>query len=215
MTKLRTDMIGTRFGRLTVLYRTPNKGRRTAYMCQCDCGNKTIATSENLVAGHTKSCGCINKERASIALREQNMKHGLSYTRLYRIWAHMRSRCNLKRHERYHEYGGRGIKVCPEWDDFQNFHQWAIDNGYNESLTIDRIDNEKGYCPENCRWTDYKTQNNNRDYNVHLTHNGKTMTVAEWAREIGVKDATLRSRLKAGWSIERVLTTPITRKHSQ
>jgi hypothetical protein len=210
-------MIGKRFGRLIVLARAENKGRRTAYRCKCDCGQEKIVTSENLVAGHTKSCGCINRERLSARSKEQNTTHGMSHTRIYRIWTHMRSRCNLERHERYHEYGGKGIKVCPEWDDFKAFYAWAMENGYDDTKTIDRIDNNKGYSPSNCRWTDYQTQNNNRDYNVMLTFNGKTMTVAEWARETGINDGTLRARLfHMGWSIEKALTTPTRKsKHSQ
>jgi hypothetical protein len=126
----------------------------------------------------------------------------------------MRSRCNLKRHPRYSQYGGRGIKVCHEWDDFKKFYEWAIANGYDETLTIDRRDNDKGYCPDNCRWVDYKAQNNNRAFNVPLTFNGQTKTIAEWARTTGIKDGTLRHRLYImKWPLERALTEPTHRKH--
>ena len=110
----------------------------------------------------------------------------------------MINRCRRENNDNYNRYGGRGIDVCSEWDDFAEFQRWAIDNGYNEDLTIDRIDNDDGYCPENCRWVDTLTQGNNRTTNHVITYNGETHTIAEWSRILGIKYPTLYSRINRG-----------------
>ena len=138
-----------------------------------------------------------------------NLKHGLSKTRLHRIWHSMYCRCYYKSTNQYKNYGGKGIKVCEEWkhmEGFINFYNWAINNGYSDELTLDRIDNEKNYCPENCRWITLKEQANHKTNNVIYTFNGKTQTASQWCEEYGILQTTLNDRLKRGWTLEQALT---------
>lgn len=136
-------------------------------------------------------------------------KHGLSHTRLHRIWHSMYCRCYYSSTNQYKNYGGKGIKVCEEWkhdQGFINFYNWAINNGYDDKLTLDRIDNEKDYCPENCRWSTPKFQSNHKTNNVYYTYNGKTQTSKQWCDEYGISQTTLNDRLKRGWTLEQALT---------
>ena len=130
-----------------------------------------------------------------------------SKTRLYRKWASMKNRCNRPSHKDFHNYGGRGIKVCDEWNDFSTFAEWAISNGYTDGVTLDRIDNNKGYSPDNCRFVDYLTQENNRRNNRMLSYNNQTFSLAQWARITGLKENCIRERLRRGWSVEKTLST--------
>ncbi len=153
-------MIGKKFGRLTVTERDttiPNTNV-VYYKCTWDCGNVTSVRSSNLSSGNTKSCGCYNHEM----LVKNHTKHGLRNTRLYRIWKRMRSRCNNPNNDRYEYYGARGISICSEWDEFINFYNWSMKHGYNDELTIDRIDVNGNYEPSNCRWADWSTQQKNK-----------------------------------------------------
>jgi len=120
----------------------------------------------------------------------------------------MRQRCNNPGHKQYVDYGGRGIRICDEWADFESFYQWALSNGYDESLSIDRIDNNKGYCPDNCRWVDGFTQANNKRNNRIITFKGETKPLGQWAVAVGIDANLLRTRLYKGWSVERALSTP-------
>lgn len=136
-------------------------------------------------------------------------KHGLSHTRLHRIWHSMYCRCYYSSTNQYKNYGGKGIKVCDKWqhiEGFINFYNWAINNGYSDELTLDRIDNEKDYCPENCRWATLKEQSNHRTNNVFYTYKGKTKTSKQWCNEYEVSQTTLNDRLKRGWTLEQALT---------
>jgi hypothetical protein len=144
-----TDLSGKKFGRLLVQKRAGSQGGNATWECLCDCGNITIVKSNNLIAGTSRSCGCLEKE-----LRIARMTtHGLTKTRLHKIWESMKHRCYYEKHEAYKNYGGKGVVVCDEWkDDFQAFYDWATANGYEEGLTIDRIDPAKGYSPSNCQW---------------------------------------------------------------
>ena len=155
------DLTGQRFGRLIVVEKAPKSGSNTnaRWVCKCDCGNKRIVTGTTLRRGESQSCGCLRAE-----LRKENATiHGLCYSRLYHIWHGMRDRCHLKSNPAYHHYGGRGITVCDEWRyNFQAFYDWAMANGYRDNLSIDRIDNDKGYYPDNCRWATPKEQAHNR-----------------------------------------------------
>lgn len=154
------DMRGKRFGRWTVIERAENsKDNRSQWLCRCDCGNEKIIKLSDLRNGRSRSCGCLRRENTS----KMFSTHGLSKTRLFKIWAGMKTRCYNPNSSRYADWGGRGIEICEEWkNDFMVFHDWAISNGYREDLTIDRIDNDGNYCPENCRWITTAEQNQNK-----------------------------------------------------
>ena len=201
------DLTGRRFGRLVAIERSTNsKSGKAKWRCKCDCGNETVVFSTSLVQGLTHSCGCLNRE----VTLERFSTHRQSESRLYETWSGMKKRCYNPYSKSFSAYGGRGIAVCDEWkDDFQAFYDWAMANGYADDLTIDRIDVNGNYSPENCRWVDKLTQANNCRTNHYLTFNGKTQSIAEWARELGVSDSLIRQRIvKLGWSVERALTEP-------
>ena len=201
------DLIGLRFGRLVAIERSTNsKSGKARWRCECDCGNGTVVLSTNLVRGLTLSCGCLSREITS----KRFGTHRLSESRLHETWSDMKKRCYNPNSKSFPTYGGRGITVCEEWkDDFQSFYKWAMANGYADDLTIDRIDVNGNYSPENCRWVDKLTQANNCRTNHYLTFNGKTQSIAEWARELGVSDSLIRQRIVTlGWSVERALTEP-------
>lgn len=139
-------------------------------------------------------------------------KHGETRTRLFRIWSHMRGRCNCPSDKRYADYGGRGIKITKEWDEYLAFKEWAMANGYKDNLTIDRIDNNGNYCPENCRWATRKEQNSNRRSNRYLTVDGITKTEKEWSDFLGIPSYVLRTRLHRGFSEEIAIKTPVRTK---
>lgn len=137
-----------------------------------------------------------------------NYKHGMRHTRIYDIWRSMRQRCSNPKCINYHNYGGKGVSVCREWNEsFEAFYKWAMDNGYNDELTIDRIDVNKDYDPTNCRWVTYKEQANNKTNNRIIEFKGESRTIAEWADITGIKKATIWARLQKGWNVERALTT--------
>ena len=201
------NLIGQRFSRLTVTERLPNdKHGSSMWLCLCDCGNSVAVRGGDLRNGHTRSCGCLLKQVTSA----RSITHGQSKTPLYRIWNSMRQRCENKNDAAYQNYGARGVTVCDEWmHSFQSFSDWAFQHGYVDGLTIDRKDNNGGYCPENCQWVTMKTQQNNKRNNHVLTFNGKTMTVAEWSDFLNVRPSAIYSRLYSGWSVERALSTPV------
>jgi len=152
------DLSGKRFGRLTVVARAKNLGKRTRWQCVCDCGKRAEVLASSLITGTTRSCGCYKADQTSKA----NTTHGESNTRLHRIWAAMRRRCQNPNYCHYSYYGGRGIKVCDEWNDYAVFSKWAKENGYSDDLTIDRIDYNGDYSPQNCRWVTMAEQNRNK-----------------------------------------------------
>lgn len=191
------NMIGKKFGKLTIIAERKERNRhgQLVYKCQCDCGNVINAIGFSLRYGHTKSCGCLKGE-----------KHGKSYTRLYHIFKGMKERCYNINTKHYKIYGGRGITICDEWlDKFMNFYNWAIDNGYKKGLTIDRIDVNGNYEPNNCRWVDQKIQANNRRSNVYLTYNGKTQTITRWSEELKCNRSTIYMRHRKGWNNKECL----------
>lgn len=194
------DLTGQKFGRLLVLGRAKNSRTGiTRFNCLCDCGKRSIVTGVQLRNGHTQSCGCLRKDLL--------ITHNATNSRLYTLWWGIKSRCNNSKCRGYKDYGGRGIKICKEWLDFQNFHDWAHANGYNDTLTIDRIDVNGNYCPENCRWADMKFQGNHRRNNRIIEFQNQTHTVSEWSAITGINIATLYARLDRGWSAEKALST--------
>ena len=195
------DLTQQKFGKLTAIsyYRKHN---RVYWRCECDCGNKIDVRSDGLTTGQTKSCGCLHRE----IVTKVNTTHGKCNTRLYDSWTDLKQRCYNKHNKRYKDYGGRGIEVCDEWrNNFQAFYDWAMSNGYNDSLTIDRIDVDGNYEPSNCRWATLKQQLRNTTRNKYITINGMTHCLSEWCEILGLKDGTVRSRLRYGWSIEKAL----------
>lgn len=198
------DLTGKRFGKLTVISIHGKAGEKNTYLCQCDCGNKIVVLGNNLVSGATNSCGCIRRETT----RKLKLSHGKHGTRLYTCWKNMLNRCNDPKNKEYKNYGARGISVCEEWRDFNSFFKWATSNGYSDSLTIDRINVNKGYSPDNCRWADLHTQARNKTNNRVFSLNGETMVLEDWSKRLGVDSSTIRCRLKQGWSIEDALTKP-------
>lgn len=199
------DLTGMRFGRLTAIKRVENKNNQVRWLCKCDCGNDTIAVKTSLKRGHTKSCGCYAKEM----LAKRTATHNGSKTRLYGIWCGIRKRCDYPKDKNYEIYGGRGIKVCDEWQSYEPFRDWAMANGYSAELTIDRIDCNGDYEPNNCRWATLKEQANNKRSNHFISFNGKTLSMREWAALLGVNYGSLRSRIQRGWSVERAFATPL------
>lgn len=207
------DLTGQRFGKLIVIekdkpFKTKSGQSVVKWICQCDCGNTTSVATALLRNGKTKSCGCLQKERA----KEVNTKHGDYKERLYGIYKGMLDRCKNPNNPNYEKYGRRSISVCEEWtNSYLIFKEWALSHGYQDNLSIDRIDNDGNYCPENCRWADDFTQNNNTRKNVNITFNGETHSLSVWGKikPNGLSYDTLRSRLRDGWDIERTFTEPL------
>ena len=171
------DLTGQKFGKLTVkkLLRI-DKEHGAIWLCDCECGNTTEVSSRRLISKNTKSCGCLRIRKT----------HGLSDTRLYDIWIHTKQKCINPNSKNYQHYGGRGISVCKEWqEDFVNFYNWAMSNGYEDNLSLDRIDVDGNYEPNNCRWADDYTQTHNRRLDKLYTYNGKTLSARDWCKEIG------------------------------
>ncbi|MDD4564847.1 MAG: hypothetical protein PHE79_05150 [Eubacteriales bacterium] len=196
------DLTGKRFGALTVIARAGISKRRNAtWLCKCDCGNTIEVNSSYLVRGATKSCGCYRRKTSRERAIAQFTKHGESDSRLYSILKDMKRRCYNENCESYPNYGGRGITIYEGWlgeDGFENFSTWAKANGYDEHLTIDRINNDGDYVPQNCRWATYTVQANNTRKNVYVSLCGRSLTLAEYARATGNKYSTVKSRYHRG-----------------
>lgn len=193
------DLTGQRFGRLVAIEicGNDNKGHY-CWRCKCDCGNYKVVANYNLKNNSTKSCGCLSKEIKT--------KHNKSNTRLYRIYYAMRQRCYNLKYSRYFDYGGRGIKICDEWkNDFMNFYNWAMENGYRDGLTIDRIDVNGNYEPNNCRWITKEAQQGNTRKSRFIEYNGEKKTLAEWSRIIKVSSNTIIFHLNKGRTIKDVI----------
>lgn len=193
------DLTGHKYNKLTVLHRQGHRHGKPAWFCECECGGTKIVTGADLRKGNTTSCGCRMKERAKT--------HGMTNTRLYGIWTGIKDRCYNSKNEHYNRYGERGIVMCDEWNnDFMNFYNWATANGYRNNLTIDRIDNDKGYEPFNCRWTTMQTQGTNKSNNVLIEINGEEKTISEWSRIAGIDPRTMGIRInRLGWTGEKLL----------
>lgn len=203
------SLVGKTFGRLTVIKDSGERATNGSILweCKCSCGKTSLVRGSELTGGRTKSCGCYSTD----VLKKVATKHGLSkvngkHTKLFRAWASMKQRCYNKNHASYKDYGGRGIDVCTEWrEDFEAFHDWSIANGFSDDLSIDRIDNDKGYSPDNCRWVDAKTQIRNRRNTVTYNWNGSEYTLAELGELTGINKMTIKSRLNSGATLEEAL----------
>lgn len=199
------DLTGKKFGSLTVVeYGGQYKPSGNIYWrCKCECGNYTNTSGSSLRSGKSVSCGrCSASKRA----RERNYRHGDFGSRLYEIWRQMHRRCYGENTKAYKHYGGRGITICEEWKEYEKFREWAVSCGYNDSLTIDRIDVNRNYCPENCRWATAKQQANNRRSNHNIEYMGEIHTVSEWADIFGVKQTHLWKALsKNNWNLNELV----------
>lgn len=212
----------TRFGRLVVVVASERVGKgrgtgKTYSVCQCDCGTRKDVCDASLLYGRTTSCGCYRKEQA----RAATTTHGRTTsdgkrTKEYSAWLAMRARCEDERSETYRNYGGRGIFVCKRWMGKTGFASFYADMGPRpEGGTLDRIDTNGNYTPDNCRWVTRKVQQNNRRCNRRLTHNGETMTITQWASRVGISQQGLGNRLKRGWSLSQALSRPSGRPNTQ
>lgn len=199
------DLTGLRFGNLTVIC-LAGTGRKTRWSCLCDCGAEKTVQSQHLKKGLVKSCGCLRRKVAAEALRQLATVHGLCIggtPAWYSAWKGMMDRCYKPKTTRFERYGGRGIDVAPEWHDP---NQFLADMGESPpGMTLERRDNDAGYSSQNCRWATRKEQNNNRSTTLKITFGGKTLSKAEWAREIGVSKAAMYERLRK-WPLERALS---------
>lgn len=200
--------VGERYGKLTIIKevepRIKHNGKiERMFLCRCDCGEEIITPLALMRQGHKQSCGCNRalvkpispKPSYQPSLRKDN-------PRLYRIWNGMRDRCYNKNHTNFYLYGARGIVINDEWLYFENFYKWAMSNGYTDQLTIDRIDTNGNYEPNNCRWVDMLTQGNNRRNNTRITYQGETKTLSEWCREKEISVSVVVGRIKNGWETE-------------
>lgn len=185
----KVNMIGKKYGMLTVVSEIPqrNKNKHIIYKCKCDCGNTKAILGSSVRSGATKSCGCLQ--------RKLTTKHGMEGTTEYKAWISMKSRCDNPNHPRYKDWGGRGISYCKEWSEFSRFIQ---DMGLKPeaSASIERIDNNKGYFKENCKWATKKEQALNRRTTLKVLHEGKEMYIHEFAEAIGLTESGARKRLK-------------------
>lgn len=209
------NLIGKQFGMLKVVefsHKEKNNSGNYKYywVCECECGNIVTRRSDGLKSKKSVvSCGCYRKkvlEQHNFKINNPKKTHGQTKTRLYKIYAKMKERCYDPNYPERHLYGGRGIKICQEWlDSFENFRDWALANGYNDKLSIDRIDPNKDYEPSNCRWADTYQQANNKRNNIQLTYMGETLTLPQWARKLNLPYSTLADRLRKGKSVEEIL----------
>lgn len=186
------NLIGEKFGKLTVIsrFQENTKSGRAQWVCRCDCGNTTIVPTYRLTCGETKSCGCKRYE-------SHNKVHGMTKTDIHNKWLQIKQRCLDKNYKAYQNYGAVGITICDEWkDDFVAFMNWSYKNGYREGLSLDRIDNSKGYSPDNCRWVTWKDQCNNRRSNINVTYQGRTQTLKQWCEELNLNYDLIRNRMR-------------------
>lgn len=188
------DLTGKRFGRLVATKYLGN----SRWECQCDCGKKTNVAAKDIKNSHTRSCGCL--------FLDTIRKHNLANSRLYTIREGMITRCYKKSSPSYENYGGRGITICDEWrKDFMSFYNWAMDNGYEDNLTIERIDVNGNYEPSNCKWITNSEQSRNKRSTVYFTYNGETKIVSDWIKELGIPKTTFRRRIQQNRPIEEIL----------
>lgn len=199
------DLTNCVFGKLTVISRAENIGKRVAWNCICECGNKKVVSATNLKSGNVKSCGCLKKE----VITKEKTIHGKRDSKLYNVYYAMRARCYNKNTKSYQVYGERGIKLCDDWlgkDGFLKFYNWAISNGYKDGMTIERIDCNGNYSPENCCWISKAEQSRNLRTNVLIDYSGETHPMAEWAEILNVNYKKLQRGIKYyGFTFEQAV----------
>lgn len=201
------DKRGQRFGKVVVTEFDHSDGVLTWWRCKCDCGNEVILNTHQLTHHYVPSCGCVPRYK-NRPKRNNVRTHHMAGTKIYKIWKSMRKRCNCKNSssKEYQNYSKRGISICDEWNDFENFYKWAIENGYDENApkgqcTLDRIDVNGNYEPSNCRWTNLKQQARNRRKTVYLTYDGETKALTEWCEVFGLNKKTVYGRFHDyGWT---------------
>ena len=198
MIKVKEDLTGKTFGNLVVLCQCEDHVsvggvRKAQWLCQCVCGKQIRVIGTNLRRGNSTSCGCVNHEH----LKQLSTKHGDRHSRLYCIWTNIKTRVCHTGTAASKMYGDRGIKICEEWkNNYESFKEWAINNGYRDDLTIDRIDVNGDYCPENCRWADAKMQANNRRSSKYVEVDGVSKSLAQWADDLGYSRSIFHARAK-------------------
>lgn len=198
-------MSGRRFGRLVVTDEKPKQGQRCfLWKCKCDCGNEVMVRTNSLTTGNTSSCGCSRTD----SIRRRCVKHGMTNSPEYNSWQSMLNRCRNENIPAFSNYGGRGIQVCERWKSFDNFY---CDMGPRaKGFSLERLNNDEGYSPQNCVWSDRNSQANNMRSNLRFTWHGETMTLAQWARNLGINYHTLEGRLRNyGWTIDRAFSEPV------
>lgn len=188
-------MIGEKYGLLTVVEVASKGSKGVSYLCKCDCGNEKVVSGSRLKNGNNKSCGCLHT------------KHNMRGTRIYSCWQNMRNRCNNPKNKRYNDYGGRGISVDPRWNNFIHFFE-DMNEGYEEGLTLDRIDVNGNYCKENCRWADLKTQANNTRRNPKVLYKGELINLQQAEEKSEVHRNLIYNRLRWGWDVKDAIETP-------
>lgn len=207
----RIDLTGQTINGLKVIRRADKKDGKNAYWeftCPL-CGETGTTSTYNIKNGKVQSCGCLVRKNGSKFFKKYNTTHGESRTRLYTCWHNMIDRTTNTKNKAYKQYGARGITVCEEWKDYLKFKEWAIKNGYSEELTLERIDNNRGYGPDNCKWADWDTQNNNKQQSRKISYNGEIKTIDQWAKQFNINRSTLTHRLNKGWTLKKAIETPI------
>lgn len=188
------NILNQKFGRLTVIEKLgSDKHQEQLWKCRCDCGQEVIVNTISLTSGNTKSCGCYKTE----LIQKLNYKHGQSHTRLYYVWQAMIRRCYKENEQSYKNYGARGIKVCNKWKkDYKEFYNWAMQNGYKEGLSIERINNNRNYEPNNCKWATSKEQSYNTRRNQYIEYNSEKITITEACKKTKIPLTNVYSKAR-------------------
>jgi hypothetical protein len=195
---VREMVIGQKFGRLTLISLMPNKRYRT-FFCKCDCGNTLVIRGDSILRSKLPSCGCYFKEIMRELQHRSHITHNKTNTRIYKEWQNMKKRCLYPNFEHYDRYGGRGISICPEWKEhFESFYKWAIANGYNDTLTLDRVNNDGNYEPANCRWATRTEQVNNRCDTVFINYENNRETLASLSKILGLTYSNVKTKYYRG-----------------
>ena len=199
------DLTGLKFNRPTALNKVDDPNGRDVWLFRCDCGTEKVILRKSVTSGRTKSCRCLSNELAKVRNSSHGHTRNYSSSKIYEVWCNMRRRCLDPKNKSYKHYGGRGITVCERWLDFSNFYA-DMGDPPSPKHTLDRIDNNGGYCPSNCRWADTATQIRNRRTAFLITYNGVTQNLCDWAKQTGILPDTISSRIKLrGWTVGQAL----------